>query len=116
MGPTAALPPGGPPDVRLGEGVACVRHFVTGKTRPENGADRGALARGAAERDLVELLAFLIEPQNPEVADMMMAAGVDAAGDVDLEGPDLMLAFEIGEAPGDRLRNRNGTRRRQRAV
>src|SRR5690349_2414653 len=103
-------------DISLDDGVDRIGHFVTGKTRPENGADRGALARGAAERDLVELLALLIESQDSDVADMMMAAGVDAAGDVDLERPDLMLPVEIGEAPGDRLRDRNGARRRERAV
>src|SRR3954454_11033934 len=103
-------------EISFDYGVDGLRHLMAGKARPQNGADRGALARRAAERDLVELLAFLIEAEDPDMADMMMAAGIDAAGDVDLERPDLVLPFEIGKASRDRLRRRNRARRRQRAI
>ncbi len=41
---------------------------------------------------------------------VMMAAGIDAAGDLDLELADLVLAVEIGKASGDLLRDRNRAR------
>src|SRR3546814_16365397 len=40
----------------------------------------------------------------------MMAAGVDAAGDLDLEVADLVLAFQVAEALGDALGDRDGSR------
>ena len=50
------------------------------------------------------------------MADMMMAAGIDAAGDVDLERADLMLPLEIGEPSRDRLRDRDRAGGGQRAI
>ena len=50
------------------------------------------------------------------MADMVMAAGIDAARDVDLERPDLLLAVEIGESARDRLRDGDRARGRERAV
>src|SRR6266540_2362853 len=50
------------------------------------------------------------------MADMMMAAGIDASRDVDLDRSDLMLAVEIGEAAGDRLSDRDRARGGERAV
>ena len=47
---------------------------------------------------------------------VMMAAGIDATGNLDLEFADVVLTVEIGEAFGDLLRHRNGTRVRQIAV
>ncbi len=32
------------------------------------------------------------------MADMVMAAGIDAAGNVQLQRPDIMLPLDIGEA------------------
>src|SRR3546814_7507058 len=40
----------------------------------------------------------------------MMAAGVDAAGDLDLEVADLVLAFQVAEALGDALGDGDGSR------
>ncbi len=82
----------------------------------EDLANRGALGGRAAERDLVELLALLIEAENADMADMVVAAGIDAARDVDLQRADLLLAVKIGEAARDALGDRNGARCRQRAV
>ena len=48
----------------------------------------------AAERDLVEFLALLVEAEDADVADMVVAAGVDAARDLDLELADPLLAVE----------------------
>src|SRR3546814_8088187 len=40
----------------------------------------------------------------------MMAAGVDAAGDLDLEVADLVLAFQVAEALGEALGDGDGSR------
>src|SRR5215208_1137510 len=50
-----------------------------GKTLADDLADRGALVAGAAERDLVKLLAFALQAQNADVASVMVATGIDAA-------------------------------------
>ena len=44
----------------------------------------------AAERDLVGLLAGALEAEDADVADVVMAAGVDAAGDLDLQRTDAL--------------------------
>mgnify|MGYP003348593092 CR=1 FL=1 len=51
-------------------------------------ADRAGLVAGAAQRDLVVFHARPVEAQNADMADMVMAAGIDAAGDVDVQPPD----------------------------
>src|SRR5688572_25229143 len=71
--------------------------FVAGESGTQDGADRGILGGRAAKGDLVIFLAFLIESQNSDMADMMMAAGIDAARDIDLQRADLLLARHIGE-------------------
>src|SRR5215470_3065705 len=43
-------------------------------------ADRGILVGAAAERDLVELGAILVDAKDADMADMVVAAGIDAAG------------------------------------
>ncbi len=50
------------------------------------------------------------------MADMMMAAGIDAAGNLDLEIADFKLTVQIGEALGNALRNGNGACIGQRAI
>ena len=59
------------------------------KPGPDDLADRGVLVGRAAERDLVGLFPCPLEAENADVADVMMAAGVDAAGDLDLQRADL---------------------------
>ena len=49
----------------------------------------------AAERDLVEFRALLLDAENADMADMVMAAGIDAAGDLDLQLADLALARRV---------------------
>ena len=57
----------------------------------------------AAERDLVGLFACALEAENADMADVMMAAGVDAAGNLDLQRTDLARARAVAEALGDAL-------------
>jgi hypothetical protein len=56
------------------------------------------LVGAAAERDLVELLAILLDAQDADVADVMMAARVDAARDVDVQPPMVARERRIAEA------------------
>src|SRR5690348_14799266 len=51
----------------------------------EDMAQARVLFAGAAQRELVELLALLIDAQDADVAHMVVAAGVDAAADLDLQ-------------------------------
>ena len=70
----------------------------------------------APERHLVELLALLIDAEEADVPDVVMAAGVDAAGDLDAQLADRLLALEIREALGDALGHGDRARVRERAV
>src|SRR4051812_15668483 len=79
-------------------------------------AQRGTLVGAPADGDLVDLLAVLLDAENADVTDMVMAAGVDAAGDVDVEPADQIGEFVVGEAPRQLLRDRNRARIRQRAI
>ena len=83
---------------------------------PSSSPIAASSGRIAAERDLIGFDALLLEAENADRADMVMAAGVDAAGNLDAELADEALALEIGEALRDRLRDRDRARRRQRAI
>ena len=89
---------------------------MAGKARPEDRADRGVLGGGAAERDLVEFLALLVEAEDADVADVVVAAGIDAARDVDLELADLVLLLRVRELARDRLGDRDRARGGERAI
>ena len=75
--------------------------------RADDVADAGVLVGAAAEGDLVEFLALLVDAENADMADMVMAAGIDAAGDLDLELADLALALGIGKAAAEPLGDRD---------
>src|SRR6266702_8112608 len=79
-------------------------------------AKRGALVGTAADGDLVDLLAVLLDTENADMADMVMATGIDAAGDVDVQPADQIGEFVIGEAPRQFLSDRDRARICQRAV
>jgi hypothetical protein len=49
------------------------------------------------KQDLVEFLALLVDAENADVADMVVAAGIDAAGHVDVQRADFFLEFRVGE-------------------
>ena len=74
------------------------------------------LGGGPAKCDLVKFLALLVEAEDADVADMMVATGVDAARDIDLDLTDLFLAADVGELARDRLGHGDRTCCRQRAV
>ena len=62
-----------------------VGHLRTGHRGTEQHAKPGVFVSLAAERDLIKLFTIFLDPENADVADMVMAAGVDAAGNVDVQ-------------------------------
>src|SRR5262245_28886592 len=60
-------------------------HLVDAERGADDIADRGVLVGAAAQSDLVEFLAVLIDAQDADMAHMMMAASIDAARDLDLQ-------------------------------
>src|SRR5207302_11375508 len=75
-----------------------------GERRPDDFAQSaGGLV--AADLDLVPLLAVLIDAQDADVPDVVVAAGVHAARDVQVELADLVQVVEVVESLLDRLRD-----------
>src|SRR5437764_5631191 len=92
-------------------------HLVGLDRRAKNRAERGlAEVDVAAQAQLVELDPVLVDAQDADVANVMMAAGIDAARDLDLEVADIVLARQLGEMIGDALRHRYRARIGQREV
>src|ERR1700746_1799551 len=71
---------------------------------PDQNAELGILCGTAADRDLVKFLAVLLDAENADMADMVMAAGIDAAGNIDVQAADQLGGVVIGETPGQLLR------------
>src|SRR5262245_22417917 len=65
--------------IRLDDGVDRLRHRFRAEARADDRADGRVVLRVAAERNLIELGAFLIDAENADIAGVVMAAGVDAA-------------------------------------
>src|SRR5476649_654771 len=83
----------------------------------EDAADRRlAEVDVAAQAQLVLLHAVPVDAQDADVADMVMAAGVDAARDLDLEVADIVLACQLREMSRDALRDRDRARVGQRTI
>src|ERR1700722_13333045 len=55
-----------------------VRHFGIGDGGTDRGAEPGLLVSAAADGYLEEFLAVLLDPEEPDMAHMVMAAGIDA--------------------------------------
>src|SRR5689334_6177106 len=71
---------------------------------------RTGFALISADLDLVPLLAVLIDAEDADVADMVVAAGIHAARDVEVELADLVQVVEVVEALLDGLRHRDRLR------
>src|SRR5207248_7200350 len=93
-----------------------ISDFGIGHRRPDQASELCVLVGAAANRDLIELLAVLLDTENADMADVMMTAGVDAAGNVDVQSPDQIGGIVIGKAPRQFLRNRDRARIGERAV
>src|SRR5687768_5520956 len=94
-------------DVGVDDGLDRIDDFGGREPLADDLADRCAFIAGAAERDLVKLLALLLDAEDADMAGVVVAAGVDAAGDLDLQRADLLLPRGIGEPLGDTLGNGN---------
>lgn len=89
---------------------------LTRKTGTQNFAKRAILVGGAAERDLIGFDAFLLKPENADTGDVMVAAGVDAARNIDMELANVGGTTVLPEAFGNALRNRDRACGRERAI
>ncbi len=65
---------------------------------------------------MVEFDPLLVDAQNTDMANMVMPAGIDAAGNLDLQIADLVGQLSILETLRDFLRQRDRARIGQRAV
>src|SRR5215471_3946039 len=75
--------------------------------RSEQGAKFGPFVCTTAQGDLVELLAVFLDAQNADMADMVMAAGIDAARNVDVQPAQVASEIEITEPARQLLGDRN---------
>src|SRR4051812_33480152 len=101
-----------PLQITLDQALDDIRHLRPRERRAENLAKRGLhawanLALISADFNLVPLLAVLIDAQNADVAYMVVAARVHAAGDIEVQLADVMQVIEIVEAPLDGLGHRD---------
>jgi hypothetical protein len=78
---------------------------VIGKARAGLFADHRVFGAVAAQGDLVVLHPRAVQAEDADMADMVMAAGVDAAGDLDLQRADLMLQLQRLEMVAKFLRD-----------
>ena len=69
-----------------------------------------------AQGNLVELLAFLIDAQDTDVSYVMVAAGIHAAGNVQVDIAKIKLKVVIGEPALNGFRHGQGLSVSQRAV
>src|SRR6266849_10053306 len=75
--------------------------------RPEQRAKFRPFVGTAAKGDLVELLAVFFDAQNADMADVMVAAGVDAARNVDVQPAKVASKIESAEPTCQLLGDRN---------
>src|SRR5690606_27345416 len=94
-------------EIGLDDGLDGVGDLLRREATADDLADRAVLVARAAERHLIELLALLLDAEDADMADMVVAAGVDAAGNLELQLADLLLPLQRGEALRDVLRHRD---------
>src|SRR5262249_60402446 len=75
-----------------------IRHLGIRNSRTNERTQLGILISLPADRDLEEFLAVLLDPAEADMADVMMAAGIDAAGDVDVQPAEVPGELEIAKA------------------
>src|SRR5260221_4727870 len=93
-------------EVALDQAFDHVRQVGARERRTEDLAEGGGRLI-SADLDLVPLLAVLIDAEDADVADVVVAAGVHAAGDVEVELADVEHVVEVVEAALDRFRDRD---------
>src|SRR5918994_1989513 len=104
-------------DIDADDTLDRIDDFVESDRRADHFAERRVRAAGrAAERDLVPLLAALIDAEDADVADRVVAAAVHAARHLELDLAEVVQVIQVVEPlvdlRGDRDRARIGERRR----
>src|SRR5450830_478819 len=94
-------------DVHVDQLFDHIRHGFLGKGRAEDFAQAGVTAGAATQGHLVELFAFLVHPEDADMADVVVTAGVHATGNVQVQLADIEQVVEIVEAALDRLGDRD---------
>src|SRR5690606_19012476 len=94
-------------DIGRDDGLDRVDDLILGEGTADNVADGRLFVRRAAQRHLVIFDALLVDAENTDMAHMVVAAGIDAAGRVDLEFADFVLTLDIGKALRNLLRKRD---------
>src|SRR5256885_1981521 len=89
-----------------------VRDFGTREGRADDLAEGRTAARSdftlvPADLDLVPLLAVLVDAENADVADVVVAAGVHASGNIEIDLADVVQIVEVVEALLNGLRHRD---------
>src|SRR5690606_9906381 len=82
-------------------------HFLTSEGRPQNLADGGVVVRRSTQADLIELFAFLVDTQNTDVAHVMVATGVHAARNVEVDGAKVVQEVQVIKTTLDCFGHRN---------
>src|SRR6516162_561980 len=83
--------------------------------RPDDLTERSESVGRASEADLVPLLPVLVDAEDADVTDVMMATGVHATGHLDLDLAEVVEVVEIIEALLDLARDRDRPRVGERA-
>src|SRR5471032_540919 len=94
--------------IHLQQAAYHFRHLQRGERWSDDLADGGVVALRAADRHLVPFAAVLVDAQHADAADVVVAAGVDAARDIQFDLADVVLEVDIVEA----LRDGGGDRQR----
>ncbi len=84
------------------------RHLSGGERGADDFANGTGIALRTTDGNLVPLRAILVDPENTDIADMMMTAGVDAARAIQLDVADVMLKIDIVETLCNGLCDRDG--------
>jgi len=96
-----------PLEVHADERLYDLSHLCARKRGPNHLAEGGPVALGAADRHLVPLGAVLVDTQDTDVSNVVLSAGVHAAGDVDFQFADIEQIVKIIESLLDLFRDRN---------
>src|SRR5690606_7045161 len=94
-------------DIGIDQRLDSTGHVLGFKARPDDLADRSLFGGVAPQGNLVKLAALLFDAQNADMADMVVAASIDATGNLDLEIADFGLTLRFGEFARDFLRDRD---------
>src|SRR5579863_9491795 len=80
------------------------RHLIPWQRRTDHLAERREAVGRAAEGELVPLLAALLDAEDADVADVMVAAAIHAAGDLDLDLAQVVQVVQVIEPRLDLVR------------